>query len=238
MKPLVLLTAVLVATAFPVAASSAQVPAELEERLAEVRERLALTDEQAEAARPIFEAHLEAQRQVLEGASANSGEGASRLDREAVARIREQLERNSALLQEKLGAVLTPEQLAELRKIEAERKERGAEQLLAFRARSTGEQLGLDEAGIERITPILVDYYEEQLAILERHGMLPGSEQGGRRRRRGRLRQLRALRSDIDQNTERVLQRLRGSGALTDAQLDAFKKLQEEQREQVRERLR
>lgn len=103
---------------------------------------------------------------------------------------------------------------------------------LQFQATRT--RLGLTDAQVERVGPILQATFEARLEVLREYGidLRDGSESPGRL---GFFR-ARRLRRDLDGVQERALDAL--GDVLTDAQLEAYEELQEERREAMRERLR
>ena len=103
---------------------------------------------------------------------------------------------------------------------------------LQFQATRT--RLGLTDAQVERVGPILQAAFEARLEVLREYGidLRDGSEPPGRL---GFFR-ARRLRRDLDGVQERAMDAL--DDVLTDAQLEAYEELQEERREAIRERLR
>ena len=112
----------------------------------------------------------------------------------------------------------------------------GAEAVEQFRLQfqATRTRLGLTDAQVERVGPILQAAFEARLEVLREYGidLRNGSESTGRL---GFFR-ARRLRRDLDGVQERAMDAL--DDVLTDAQLEAYEELQEERREAIRERLR
>ena len=76
------------------------------------------------------------------------------------------------------------------------------------------------------------------MTVLEEHGINIQSLTEGSSSRRLNLRRLRALRRDLDAIQEAVFEKIEELGFLSEEQFDEFKKMQEEQRGALRERLR
>ena len=76
------------------------------------------------------------------------------------------------------------------------------------------------------------------LTTLEEHGINIRILTEGSSSRRLNLRQLRALRRDLDAIQEAMFEKIEELGFLSEEQFDEFKEIQEEQREALRERLR
>ena len=104
---------------------------------------------------------------------------------------------------------------------------------LEARLQETKLRLGLTEEQMAQLKPVLTDHFDAQMAVLDKHGIAVGNR--GDRGRLG-LRKLRALRRDMDKISDNTSKRL--SGILSKAQLAEFEKIQKEQRDQMREKLR
>ena len=100
------------------------------------------------------------------------------------------------------------------------------------------ERLKLNDEQVEQLLPVLSENFDSTRAVLERHGINLRSMAGGDSNRRLNLRQLRALGSDLDEVREAMFKKIEELGFLSDEQFDEFKKIQEEQRAALRERLR
>lgn len=97
------------------------------------------------------------------------------------------------------------------------------------------ERLALTDEQAEAIVPILEAGMEKQSEIFSKHGIdLGAAKEEGKRKRLG-VRALRSLRADMDEVREDTLKEL--EEVLTDEQLAEFRKMQEENRSQMRERL-
>ena len=212
----------------------AQDQADFESGVAEVRERLGLSDAQAQQLRPIFEGWLETQMAILEehGVGSETAEGGQRSNIENIQALQRALRENSGELQAQLATVLSGEQMAELNALQAEARERIREAAMARRAEQIAQRIGLGEARLESFAAVYSDHVNAQMAVLEAHGIEFGAERQGRTR----LRTLLALRRDLREADEATLQRL--SSILDDEQLAAYQAIQEEQREQNRQRIR
>ena len=118
---------------------------------------------------------------------------------------------------------------------EAEANERIEE--LQQRLEETRERLQLTDEQIELLTPLLRESFENTRAVLEEHGIDVGDRDVRRSDRRPNLRRLRALRGDLDEVQEVLYEKIEEAGFLSDEQFEEFKKIQEEQREAMRERI-
>ena len=139
---------------------------------------------------------------------------------------------NRAELQTEIAMVLSAEQMAEFAALQAEAGERVREAAMARRVQQIGQRIGLDEALFEPFAAVYADHVNAQLAVLEEHGIEFGAERQGRKR----LRTLLALRRDLRGVDEATLERL--SSILDDEQLAGYRAIQDEQREQNRQRIR
>ena len=106
------------------------------------------------------------------------------------------------------------------------------------RLEAARERLQLSDEQEEQLVPILGESLEATMAVLEKHGVSLQEGAGGRANRRRNLRRLRALGSDLDEVREALLAKIEAAGFLTDQQFAEFKKIQEEQRATLRERMR
>lgn len=119
---------------------------------------------------------------------------------------------------------------------EAAADERLAE--LQERVEAVRERLGLDDEQVEQLKPILLENFESTRAVLQEHGFSAENRAEGGSNRRPNLRQLRSLGRDLDGVREAMFDEIEKLGFLTDDQFDEFKKIQEELRAALRERLR
>ena len=140
----------------------------------------------------------------------------------------------AALLACVVGAV--PGAPASAQEPEAEADERLAE--LQQTLEAVREQLQLGDEQVEQLLPLLRESFEGTMTVLEEHGINIRSLTEGSSSRRLNLRQLRALRRDLDAVQEAVFEKIEELGFLSEEQFDEFKKIQEEQRGALRERLR
>ena len=227
MKPTVFL-----AILFLAFAAGADEPdlSQLEARMQETRSRLALTEKQMAQLKPILEDHFDAQMAILDkyGLSAEN-----RPDAQTLRVLRLELDQNKTNTSKHLSGILSRAQLAEFEKIQIEWKKQIQEKLLSKRTEDIGAKLGLTEEQMAQLKPILADQFDAQMAVMDKHGIALGDS--GDRGRLG-LRKLRALRRDLDKISDNTSKRL--SGILSKAQLAEFEKIQKEQREQMREKLR
>ena len=119
----------------------------------------------------------------------------------------------------------------------AEADERMAE--LQQRVDEARERLQLSDEQVAQLLPLLRESFDSTRAVLEQHGINVSSlAAAGGSNRRLNLRQLRALSSDLDEVRETMFDKIEELGFLSDEQFSEFKKIQEEQRAALRERLR
>ena len=111
----------------------------------------------------------------------------------------------------------------------AERSAEARERLIQVQAR-----LKLSDEQIDQMAPVLEESRASQRVILERYGINPENP-GGSSTRPG-LRQLRAMRGELEGVQAETLADL--EGVLSREQLDEFKLMQEEQRAEIRARIR
>ena len=194
--------------------------------LGELRARLALTPEQEAQVRPVFREYIEGWMATLEKLGAGA-RGA--IDLQRLRALREARRVHGARLEKRLSGVLSGAQMAEFRRIRAERNERVHNRLLSRRADRIGAMLGLTEEQAGRVRPILKEHFKAQIAAVDKHGVAPGERDGGKR---PGFRKLRRLRGELRGNNTAVLERL--SAILSKAQLAAYRALQEEQRKKLR----
>ena len=223
---------VILATLFFAFAAWADEPdlSQVEARMRETKSRLALTEGQMAQLKPILEDHFEVQMAVLDKYGLNAE---NRPDVQALRALSQELDENKIKTSKRLSGILSSAQLVEFEKIQKERKKQIQEKLLSKRTENIGAKLGLTEEQVAQLKPILADQFDAQMAILDKHGIAVGNR--GDRGRLG-LRKLRALRRDLDKVSDNTSRRL--SGILSKAQLAEFEKIQAEQREQMREKLR
>ena len=203
---------------------------QLEARRQETKLRLGLTEEQMAQLKPILDDHFDAQMAILDKYGFNAE---NRPDAQTLRTLRQELYENKVKTSKRLSDILSSVQLAEFEKIQIENKKQIQEKLLSKRAENIGTKLGLTEEQMAQLKPILADQFDAQMAVLDKHGIAVGD-----RGDRGRLgfRKLRALRRDLDKISDKISKRV--SDILSSAQLAEFKKIQKEQREQMREKLR
>ena len=119
---------------------------------------------------------------------------------------------------------------------EAEAGDRMAE--LQQRLDEARERLKLSDEQVEQLLPVLMESFAATQAVLEEHGLNAQSLAEGGSNRRLNLRQLRALGSELDEVREAMFDKLQELGFLSDEQFAEFKKIHEEHRAALRERLR
>ena len=214
-------------------AAGAQDLADLESSIEQARERLGLSEAQTQQLTPIFEAWIEAQAALLEdhGIGPDTGGGGQGSNIENIRALQRALRENSAELQAEIATVLSDEQMAEFAALQAEAGERIREAAMAWRVQQIGQRIGLDEAQYEPFAAVYSDHVNAQMAVLEEHGIEFGAERQGRTR----LRTLLALRRDLRDADEATLERL--SSILDGEQLAEYRAIQDEQREQNRQRI-
>ena len=115
-------------------------------------------------------------------------------------------------------------------------QESRTEQLEELRQRleEARTRLNLTDEQVEQVRPILRAGSEALLGVLQEHGIDLRDRSGGADRLR--FRQLRRLQRDLNAVREQTLEDL--DEVLTDAQLETYKEIQEENRQAMRERLR
>jgi Spy/CpxP family protein refolding chaperone len=96
------------------------------------------------------------------------------------------------------------------------------------------ERLDLSDEQLEQVKPVMQEATEAQRSILARYGIDLEAE-GGSGNALG-MREARKLRQDLSKVRADTLEKL--DGILTDEQLDEFKKLQEERRQEMKKRIR
>ena len=120
---------------------------------------------------------------------------------------------------------------------EAEADERMAQ--LQERLDAARERLQLTDEQVEQLLPLLRESFEGTMAVLEENGIdMRSRAEGSSSGRRLNLRQLRSLSRDLDEVRETMYEKIEELGFLSEEQFDEFKKLQQEQRDALRERLR
>ena len=120
-------------------------------------------------------------------------------------------------------------------------QETGADERMAEleqRLEEARERLKLSDDTIEQLFPVLRENFDSTRAVLEEHGINVRSRAEEDSNRRLNLRQLRALRRDLDEVREAMFKKIEELGFLSDEQFAEFKKIQEEQRAALRDRLR
>ena len=119
--------------------------------------------------------------------------------------------------------------------ISAQDSDRDAQRLrLQKRLTEARARLRLTDDQIEQIQPILRSSVEAQARVLRKHG-IDLERRSGKDRRLG-FRQLRRLGRDLDAVRQQTIEKL--SGKLTDAQIEEYRKIQQELRQAMRKRLR
>ena len=158
-------------------------------RLKEMQQRLDLSEAQAEQVRAIFEENLSKMKAVKDDASLSEDQK------------REQLKELSAARREKLAEILTPEQKAKAAE-ETKRNPGGGFRGMDAQQRleALKEKLGLSEAQVEKLKPILAEEALAMKAMKEDANMLPE-----------------ARRETLKQSMERI------SAELTPEQAEKFK---------------
>lgn len=225
----------LMAAALLLLAQTPHAAAQADGGLDEARERLGLSSEQWNELRPILRDHFEAQRAILEkyGVDIENGDAGQRSSAENMRELSEELRRSSDGFEEQAAGILSPSQMAQLQQLQDERKERMREQLLVRQLEEMGAELGLTDEQLARMQPIYLDHVTTQLEILEKHGIEFGAPEQGRR---VGFRKLRRLRRDTDRANSETIERL--TPILTGEQLQRYQAIQEEQRNQMRDRIR
>ncbi len=104
---------------------------------------------------------------------------------------------------------------------------------LENRIAETKKRLNLTPEQEEQLTPIIEKSMDERLALLEKHGF---KRDQGAERKRPSFSQMRALRSDMQELNEQTRESL--AKILTEDQLEEWDDIQEENRAQMRERIR
>lgn len=227
--------AVLLLCAFLAWADEPDLSSRREARLGEIKARLVLTEEQATQAKPILEEHLEAQMAILDkyGITSGSRDGDRRPDYEKLPALRKELDANRTRTETRLSGVLSAQQLAAFKEIQAARKAQIQEQVWSRHLEEMASSLDLTEAQEAQVKPILARHFEAQMAILDKHGIDVGSREG---RRRLGFRKRRALRRDLDRNMTETVAQL--ANVLSAAQLTEFEDIQAARRKQLRKALR
>ena len=100
------------------------------------------------------------------------------------------------------------------------------------------ERLQLSDEQVEQLLPILMESFEGTMAVLSKHGIDPRNRTEEGANSRLNLRRLRALGRDLDEVREAMFDTIEEKGFLDDEQFAEFRKIQEEQRAALRERLR
>jgi hypothetical protein len=108
------------------------------------------------------------------------------------------------------------------------------EALVEERLAEAKARLDLSDEQLEQVKPVLEAAAEAQRSVLSRYGIDLEAE-GGPESKLG-MREARKLKKDIAKVREKTLEEL--DEILTDEQLDEFKKLQEERRQEMRKRIR
>lgn len=195
----------------------------------ELSTRLALTPAQEARIMSILEDHIDAQQAVLErhGIDIGSGERAKPTDPVLMREIAEEIGANRVRFESRLSGILSEAQLAGYRRFRAELNERFTEFLMSWRVDTLVSELNLSSEQTDRARPVLEEHLRAKMAILEGHGIdlaKPGERLG--------LWTLLKLRRDIAESREEIMERL--SAILTEAQLEAFEELEDQQEKRIR----
>jgi len=131
-------------------------------RLKDMQQRLNLTDAQAEQVKAIFEENVSKMKAVKDDASLSD------------AQKRDQLKELSTARREQLAEILTPEQKAKAGE-EMKRQQGGGFRTLDAQQRleALKGKLGLSEAQVEKLKPILAEEALAMKALKEDSNMLP-----------------------------------------------------------------
>ncbi len=133
------------------------------------------------------------------------------------------------------GAILLTGLFASLPAAAAQAQEGRPEQL-EERVAEARERLDLTDEQVEQIQPIIESGMQATRAVLEENGIdLEARTASGSQRRLG-LRQKRAIGRELGEISAEVREQM--SEFLTDEQLAEYKKIQEERRAEMRERVR
>jgi hypothetical protein len=108
------------------------------------------------------------------------------------------------------------------------------EDLVEERLAEAKARLELSDEQLEQMRPVIEEAVEAQRSILARYGIDLEAE-GGPENKLG-MREARKLRQDISKVRNKTLEQL--EEILTEEQLDEFQKLQEENREMMKKRIR
>jgi hypothetical protein len=108
------------------------------------------------------------------------------------------------------------------------------EDLVEERLAEAKARLDLSDEQLEQMRPVTQEAVEAQRSILARYGIDLEAE-GGPEKKLG-MREARKLRQDLSKVRNKTLEQL--EEILTEEQLDEFKKLQEENREMMKKRIR
>ena len=117
---------------------------------------------------------------------------------------------------------------------EAGAEDRAAQ--LEQRIQDARERLSLTDEQAEAIVPILRAGAEKQAAVLKKHGIDLDGRGGGDREARLGLRKLRQLRREMDTARAETVEKL--ADVLTGEQVAEYKKIQNENRSEMRKRIR
>ena len=196
----------------------------LQAGLKEFSVRLALTSEQEARVRSIFEEHLDAQMAILDKYDVGDRDSANTVDVQQMRALREELRAKRGLVDSRLSEVLSETQMVEFRRIRAGQEAKLRDRLLSRRLDEIGAKLELTPEQTKQVRSILKEYFDAQMAVLDRHGVAPGERPG--------FRTLRRLRKDLGANNERTTERL--SAILSEAQLATYEAFQAEQRKKLR----
>lgn len=109
--------------------------------------------------------------------------------------------------------------------------DRGAE--VGERLAQARDRLDLSDEQLDQIAPVMEESLAKRNSIMSRYGVDP---QNPERSKRPNFRQARAMRSEMEAVRSDTLASL--EGILSREQLDEFKSMQEEQRAEMRERMR
>ena len=93
-------------------------------------------------------------------------------------------------------------------------------------------RLNLTDEQAEQVEPILMAHMEKRMGVMQKHGFSQGARSSGKQ---VGFRQLRAVKRDMDKINKQVERQL--AGVLNKEQLKEYKRIQEQQRAEMRARL-
>ena len=104
------------------------------------------------------------------------------------------------------------------------------------RIEAARERLALTDEQAEAVVPILKAAAAEQAAVLKKHGIDLEARAGGERQARLGLRGMRILRGEMDAVRAETVEKL--GEVLSDEQIAEYRKMQDENRSEMRRRIR